>query len=253
VAYVADAETDGINETWLVATDLPEVATRMNGMAQNPGLLQFTHDGQYLLFTADSLTGTGEWDLFMVPVEGAAEPVRLSAPLEGGFSVSRYSLSADSLQVAYPVTAPGGFAEDLHVARVDSPGSAAGGNGEFAGGSIEVFPSPQFSPDGSQVAFIAVQSLNTSIQELFVATVSAPGTSFRASAALAPGGIVPPIPGAFEFLPADAPATGVPPPGTPNAAPPEPEKSSGGGSVGVLMLLWLGLFSLRRVRERLPT
>jgi Tol biopolymer transport system component len=245
VAYLADAEIDGVNQTWLVATDLPETATRVNGTAQNSALLQFTDDGQYLLFTADRSTGTGERDLFMVPVEGAADPVRLSASLQAGFGVSRYSLSADSMQVAYPVTAPGGFAEDLHVARIDSPGSAAGGNGEFAGGSIEVFPSAQFSPDGSQVAFIAVQSVDTLIQELFVATVSAPGTSFHANAALAPGAIVPPIPGAFEFLPAAAPPTGMPSTGAPPAA----GKTSGGGSVGALMLLWLGLWSLRRVRR----
>ena len=256
VAYVADAETASVNEAYLVATAAPGTARKISTAVQyGAGQLQFTADGRYVVFAADSASTASKRDLYMVPVDGSFAALALNAPRDAGADVGTYSLSADGNQIVYSIVAQDGFARDMLVGRLDAPGSAMKLNGPLPDGALEFFPAPQFSPDGTQVAFIAVESLDTSIQQLFMATVSAPGTSVRVNRPLAPDGIVPPHPGSFTFLPAGAPPTGSVVPPTGSAVPPAvadtPQPSSGGGALGWPGLLLLLAASRRRLVELL--
>lgn len=237
VAYIADAEKDDVREAYLVPTNAPGAAIKVSPAVQDgAGLLQFTADGQYLVLVADGVTTDPQRDLYMVPVDGRFAAIPVSAPRDAGTDVGPYSLSTDGRQMVYPVYAQDGFARDLLVARLDAPGQAMKLNGPLPDGTVESFPAPQFSPDGTEVAFIAVESVDSSIQELFVASLSAPGTSVRVNGPLAPGGIVTPVPYAFAFLPAGAPSTAgaVAPPAADSTRP-----SSGGGAVAWPSLLLL--------------
>ncbi len=245
VVYIAATDTSGVPAAWLVATDTPGVARRISGEVQNGAWqARFTNDGRYAVFAADGTRAAGAHDLFMAPVSGGPDAMRLSAPLAGSFSAGRYALSSDGLQVAYSVFGGTGFAEELWVGRLDSPGSGIRVSESL---TVEEYLPPQFSPDGTHVAFAAVEDVDVSIQQLYVASVSAPGTPIRINDTLPPGGVIATSPHAFEFLPSGAPPTGDPPPG-PSPTTGEEAASSGGGSFGAITLLLL--LSALRPRHR---
>lgn len=248
VAYVADAETDDLPEAWLTATDVPGIARKVNGAVHNSaGQLQFTNDGQYLVFAADGLRGVDDRDLFMAAVEGGTEAVRLSAPLADHTGVSRFGLSADGLQVAYSVAAADGFSRALAVARLDSPGAGIVIYEAPDDAAIDDYNPPQFGPDGERVAYIAVTSLARDVQDLLYASVSAPGAPVRINEPLTADGYFASL-DPFRFLPAGAPPTGNLPENTPTPGGPRP-KAGGGGAVGWLVLLVGGLLARRSARR----
>jgi hypothetical protein len=230
VAYVADQETDEVLEAYLVKIAAPGIATKINGSVQSGATLaQFTPDGSGILYVADQDRGPFERDLYIVDVGHPAEPVRLNAPLDQGVSVRRYAVSPDGPRVAYVVEPFSGFAKDLMIVELASPGTATKVNSPLPSGALD-WALPKFSPGGRVIAFLAVESVNESIQELFFATPSAPGVSTRLNGPLPPEGIVAVTPDSFAFLPADAP---------PTRALPSETKSSGGGSTGVFTVLLL--------------
>jgi len=230
VAYVADQETDEVLEAYLVKIAAPGIATKINGPVQSGATLaQFTPDGSGILYVSDQDRGPFERDLYIVDVDQPAEPVRLNAPLDQDVSVRRYVVSPDGARVAYVVEPFSGFAKDLMIVELASPGTAVKVNAPLPNGALE-WALPKFSPGGHEIAFLAVESVNESIQELFFAMPSAPGVSTRLNGPLPPEGIVAATPDSFAFLPADAPLTRAPSPET---------KSSGGGSTGVFTVLLL--------------
>lgn len=243
VAYAADQDVDHRLEVFLVDVAVPGVATRFNGNVQlGAALARFTPDSKHIVYSSDEERGPGERDLFIVSVEQPAHRVRLNAPVAAGVDIGAYAISADGAQVAYQPTPAGGFPVDLMVVDIASPGTAVKVNGPLPNGALE-FQGPRFSPDGEAIAYIAVESVDESIQELFFARVSEPGTSVRLNAALPPEGIVAPFRDSFDFLPANAPPTGSAPP---SVSPPcvhgeQPgaggEQFGGGGAVGLPLLL----------------
>jgi Tol biopolymer transport system component len=200
-SYTADQVTDGKAEVFVVETSKPGISTRISGAVQsNSGLAQFTPDSQRLLYAADEERGIGDRDLYSAVIGTPVTRARVNAPLAGSFDIYSFVISPDAAHVVYRPEPPGGFATDLMLAKLDTPGSAIKLNGPLPDGAVEFRPI-KFSPDGETLAFIAVESINDSIQELFVSRVSNPGSSIRLNGPLAPGGIVTPTPDAFEFVP----------------------------------------------------
>jgi Tol biopolymer transport system component len=240
ITYTADQDTDYVHEVYLVAMGAPGIATKLNGPVQNgAAFAQFTPDSQSVIFAADGIRQADERDLYSVPVDLHMNAIPLSAPTATGEDAGKFGISADGEQVAYIVAQADGFARDLMVARADAPASAVKINGPLGNGTLE-YLTPKFSPDGTEVAFIAVESIDTSIQELFFARVSAPGTSIRVNAPLAPEGLVSLAPDAFDFLPAGAPPTGSAPSAPTTSGNGSPAVSGGGGGhTGWLTLLVL--------------
>lgn len=236
VAYLADQERDWIVEAYLVALEAPGVASRINRPVDDGAwLLQFTPDSQAVIYAADEERGPERRDLYLRPVAPLTEAIRLNAPLGPDESIVRYALSADGARVAYVVEPAGGLATDVWVVELAAPQAATRLNAPIPDGVLEFLP-PQFSPDGDGVAFIAVESLDVSDQELFYASTAEPGVSVRVNAAMPPGAMVIPIEGSFAFLPAGAPPTA---PAPPQAVPPQSpsgDTSSGGGAVSLLSL-----------------
>ena len=249
VAYAADQETDGVNEVYLVDVNAPGSATKISGtVLGGGGSIRFTPDSRYVLFSADGARGPFERDLYTVPVDLSTSAMRLSAPLGAGDDIGQYGVSEDGSSVAYPIIPSSGFPQALMVTRIDAADSAIQVNGPLPNGTLELIP-PQFSPDGTEIAFIAVDSLTDSIQELFFARTSAPGASVRVNAPMVSGGIVSPAPHSFEFLPANAPATGNAGSGGSGSGSGDSGSKGGGGSMDWLSILLL-LMATRRAAAR---
>lgn len=243
VAYAADQETDGVSEVYLVDVNRPGLATKISGAVQGGGgIVQFTLDNQYIIFSADGARNAYERDLYAAPVDLGTSAFQLSAPLNGGQDIGRYAISADGTAVAYRIIAPTGFDRDLMVARLDAPGSAIKVNGPLPDGALDS-ALPQFGPDGTEVAFLAIESLNGSAQELFFSRVSAPGSSIRLNGPLVRDGMVASLPHSFEFLPASAPATGGTG-GTGGSGSSQPSDNAQGASGGGGAISWFSLVCL---------
>jgi Tol biopolymer transport system component len=241
-AYIADQNLDSVPEIFVVELASPGGATRINGQVQfGAGLARFTPDSRSVVFTADQERAPGERDLYLAAIGSAGESHRLNAPLGRNVNVAQYTLSPEGTQIAYLTEPSGGFMKDVMLVELASPGKAMKVNGPLPHGALE-FLQPRFSPDGEEIAFLAVESLADSIQELFFANLSEPGVSIRLNAALPPQGIVSPVPDSFAFLPAGAPATDP-------APPQEAEPQSSGGGAASLLTLFLLLLCRRRSRR----
>jgi Tol biopolymer transport system component len=243
VAFIAYRAGSFAPEAWLVSLEVPGVARKLNSDEQDSvAFPRFTRDSRYVVFVADGARGTDARDLYMVPVDGGSAAIRLSAPLEGSASINHFVLSHDGLQVAYPVYSGTGVAEELWAARLDSPESAMRINGSLSGGALHFNQGWQFSPDGTQVAFMAVADTDAPVYQLYFSSTASPGTTTQLNGELPTGGLV--SPGSNAFLPASAPPTNQQSAGRPGTQGSE----SGGGSLGgfALLLLILALCMRRQ-------
>jgi len=243
-AYTADQDNDFLPEIFVVDLALPGVATKVSSQVHfGAGLARFTPDSRSVVFTADQGRAPGERDLYLAAIGSPGESLRLNAPLEQNMSVAQYAFSPGGTQIAYLTEPIGGFTKDVMLVDLASPGKAVKVNGPLPNGALESLQ-PRFSPDSDEIAFLAVESLADSIQELFFADLSEPGVSIRLNEALPPEAIVSPVPDSFAFLPAGAPAAGpAPPKGF------EPESSGGGAASLLLTLLLLLTWRWRSRRE----
>jgi Tol biopolymer transport system component len=80
-------------------------ATRLLSVLPSPHRVEadyaFSPDGSALLFRANGPFGSNRFDLFRVPADGSAAPVRLSEAQAGTRTVSAFAVARDSSRVAY--------------------------------------------------------------------------------------------------------------------------------------------------------
>lgn len=106
--YVADQDVPGVRELYSVPVDLSSPPIRLSDPMPAFGDVAMTFDSPKLemsatgrvLYRADSLLDE-TFELFSVPADGSASPVRLNAPLVAGGSVIDWALSPDGTQVVY--------------------------------------------------------------------------------------------------------------------------------------------------------
>ena len=177
VAYVADAETDGTYELFVVA--LAGGAPRKLNPPLPPNgdvvllLIAFTFDSQSVLYLADQEVD-GRLELYRVPVTGGPS-VKLSAPLVAGGNVVHYLLDPDGQRIVYLA--------DQEIEDVDElwsipygGGAATKLNGPLASGG-DVSTHYGIDPIGNRVVYLADQLLDQRT-ELFSVPISG-GTSVR--------------------------------------------------------------------------
>src|SRR5688572_29134421 len=133
VAYRGDGETFGVIELYVAPADGSAPALKLSGtMGQDGdvamGGFAFSPDGAWVVYVADALTD-GVDELFAVPSDGSAAPVRLNATLPAGGDVAggsgrrAFTISADSGHVVYRADQTVDEHFDLWSAPID--GSAA--------------------------------------------------------------------------------------------------------------------------------
>ena len=207
VLYVADQEIDNKLEVYLVALDDPGEAVKLNAPVQsNAGLAQFTPDGTHVVYAGDAMRQVDARDLYMVPIEQPGNAVRLNAMVESNVDIHAYIISPDGTRIAYQ-TDPPGFPREIYISELNSPGTATRLNGALPTGVLD--RSMAFSPISEEVAFVAAESVTTSIYELFVARLAEPGISTKLNEELPPDGIVAPYSfrNNFSYVPTSSPLT----------------------------------------------
>jgi Tol biopolymer transport system component len=202
--YTADQDTDGKLEVFLVETNIPGISTKVNGPVQSvASLAQFTPDSKRILYAGDEERGIRARDLYTAVIGKPIIRQRLNAPLAQTVDINAYTISEDGTQVIYRPKPSGGFATDLMLAQLSKPSVAVKINGPIPNGSLD--RTIKFSPNGESIAFVAVESHDNSIWELFFSRVSNPGVSTRLNGPMPPGGYVSTNPeSSFEFLPENA-------------------------------------------------
>lgn len=178
VGYIADANTDGVKELFLVDTSgaAPGPAVRANDppvaggevSVSTGGSVALSPDGARVAFVAD-IRVDGVMELFVGDLAGNSQ--RVSGPLADGGNVLSFAFAPDGSGIAYLADQnTEGIVELFYVDLSGAlPSSPRRVNADLNDGG-EVSPAPVFSPDGSQLAFRADAVLDGRF-ELFLAEI----------------------------------------------------------------------------------
>ena len=160
VVHGADAIQNDVFELFSVPADGSSAPVKLNGpMAVGgdvgtvgllDGKLAFAPDGSFVVYRADEETDD-VWELFRVPLDGSAPPVKLSTPAVPSSDVYEFALSPDGTFVVYNASSPGSASG---MFRVPSDGSSA--PVQFSVGQPASFGLSQIVPSGTHVVFHAV-------------------------------------------------------------------------------------------------
>ena len=182
VVYVAEAETDEVNELFIVA--LAGGAPRKLNPPLPPNgdvewaRVAFTVDSQFVLYVADQDVDN-RLELYRVPVTGGPS-VKLSAPLVAGGNVLNYQLDPDGQRIVY--LADQDVNEVFELWSIPYGGGAATKlNGQLtSGGDVSTYG---IDPIGNRVVYLADQLLDQR-SEIFGVPIAG-GTSVRLNPELA--------------------------------------------------------------------
>jgi Tol biopolymer transport system component len=191
VVYVADADTDGINELYLADAATPGAAIKLNAALVAGG--NITHylvnpEGTQLLYLADQDTDD-VFELYLVELATPGVATKINGLLVGGGDVTAdFAFSPDGTQVVYRADEHVNGVFELFLVNLAAPGFVANLSGPLAGGR-DVLPGFAFTPDGTRVIYHA-DELTDNVNELFVVDVTLPGVSTALNAPLVGGGDV---------------------------------------------------------------
>ncbi|MEQ8234757.1 MAG: hypothetical protein RKL32_23845 [Gammaproteobacteria bacterium] len=189
VIYLADEGVPDVAQLYLAPLDGSTASVRLNGDLVTGGSVDarfwFTPDGERLLFIADLLVDEVT-ELFSVPLDASAAPVRLNAPLPPGGQVLRpVEVSPDGMRAVYRAEQDSAGVVELYSVPVDASLAPARLNGPLApGGGVDQFT---VTPDGTRVFYLAQQ--DSTRRELYSVPIAG-GSTVRLSPPLGIGGEV---------------------------------------------------------------
>lgn len=165
VAFIADAETDGMNELYVVPSDAVSPRVKVSGALQALGdvstSFDFSPDGALVSFVADKdLDGVRE--LYTAPVDGSAPPTKVSGPLITGGNVSSAAWSPDSSRLAFTADKDVDGQVELYVTPADASSAPIKVSGSVvADGDVQ--SGVAFTPDGANVIYRADSAVDGQI------------------------------------------------------------------------------------------
>lgn len=178
VVYLADAETDGVEELFIVPLDASSPARKVNArLAPGEFVVDFglAPDGAVVYRVDDQGTGGGGLELFARTVDGAPAR-RIGSELDwiGGYgsieSPQGFTFSPDASQVLFHARPGGRPGPGIFLAPLDgsSPASELSGPMVVGGGAVarDRLPRTLFTRDGARVLYIADQE-SDEVHELF--------------------------------------------------------------------------------------
>ena len=189
--YIADQEVPGRYELYRAPVAGLAAPTKLSaGLPLEAGdagvrSFQITPDGTKVVFLADAFHGSGNDDIFSVPIDGTTAPVRLNVGTE--FPVTAFGLAPNSttaLFFAVDATFSSGRTE-LFAATIGTAASRRQlsdvGTGVVGGGVVFATP----SPNSARVVYAADSVVDGRFQWSSVpANAAAPGQDVQLSAAL---------------------------------------------------------------------
>ncbi len=190
VLYHADQETDQIYELYSVPADGSAAAIKLNGPLAAGGsvavLVQIAPDGSRAVYVAPQDT-PGVQELYVVPLDGSAAPLKLNGQLDSGGDVRPYDdgvqITADGARVVYVADQDTNERFELYSVPIGG-GQAVKLNETLAGQrDVDRF---LISPDGSRVVYVADQEVDQ-LFELYSAPSDGSAPAVKLSHVLQPG------------------------------------------------------------------
>lgn len=166
VVYLADQDTDGVNELYLVRFAFPGVATKLNDtLAQNGNVLDFdvTPNSLTVVYRADQDIDTVN-ELFQKTIGSGVQPAKLHADYIAGQSVTGFKLLANSGGVLYTANQTTNTVVELfETLFAGGTIGATVNDGLVLGGNVIDFA---LSPDSGSVVYRADQDTD-GVNELY--------------------------------------------------------------------------------------
>jgi len=126
-------------------------------------------------YVADEDT-RGVYELFLVSSNKPGASTKLNPQLAAGGDVTwNFKVNPDGSQVAYVADQDTDDVGELYLVNLSNPGVSAKLNAPLVAGG-DVFYNFAFSPDGSQVAYVADQDTD-GVYELYLVNLSNPGVA----------------------------------------------------------------------------
>lgn len=192
IVYLASDDTTGataVFELYLIDPATPGESAKINASLVAGGSL----DGAYSL--SPDLThaayianqdSVDEWELYMVDLAVPGTATKVNSPLIAGGEVVEFIFSPDGDKIAYVADQDVFGQYELYLVDLASTGTSERLNGDLPIGG-DVRGGFSFSPDGSQVLYVADQDVE-GVGDLYVADVAAPGTTTKVNPTFVDGG-----------------------------------------------------------------
>ena len=151
---------------------------------------KFSPDGARAVFSSDA-DQDNLFELYSVPTDGSAPPVKLNSPVVSGGDVETFLLSPDSERVVFWGDLSTDGKRELYSAPIDASAPAVKLNAPIgAGGSVTMTfePCVQISPDSTCVVYLAVSGAG--VHELFSVPIDGSAPAAKINGPLVPGGDV---------------------------------------------------------------
>jgi Tol biopolymer transport system component len=127
VAYVADEDTNNINELYLVELASPAVSIKLNApllaAGSLTGAIAFSPDGARLVYTADQDTAA-VIELYQVDRSAPGDTVKLNSALTAGGNLSGFQFSNDGDRLVYLADQDVDEDFELYMIDLETPGSS---------------------------------------------------------------------------------------------------------------------------------
>lgn len=192
IAYVADQDTDGVNELYLAAPDGSGDMKVSGAMVAGGEVSTFAWSptGAYLAYLADQDTD-GVRELYVTDAAGAA--VKVSGPMvAGGQVMFDYAWSADGSLIAYRADQDTDETIELYTSTPDALENDKVSGPMVAGGGLGdrfTFSTFVWAPNGGRIAYVADQQTD-GVFELFVVETEGGGGWMKVSGAMPTNGDV---------------------------------------------------------------
>ncbi|MCI0636241.1 MAG: hypothetical protein L0206_20355, partial [Actinobacteria bacterium] len=191
VIYRADQSVDELFELFSRPTDGSGSPVRLNDalppngdVFQDPAL---GAPGDRVVYRADQ-SADGVIELYSVPSDGSASPVKLSGTMVLGGDVSTVVITADGTRALYRADQESDEVIELYSAPIDGSAAAVKLSGAMtAGGDVDF--DLEIASDSGRVVYRADQDVND-VVELYSAPVDGSVAAVKLNPALVPGGDV---------------------------------------------------------------
>ncbi len=197
VVYVADQDTDNVYELYSTSV-LGGAKTKLNGtLVANGGVstssqaVQISPDGTTVFYLAAQDTAN-VYELYRVPIDGSAAPMKLSGSLTVGGSVQQnygFQLSADGSQVVYVADQDSDDVYELYSVPTDGSTAPIKLNGGLVAGGDVQQNAVQITPDGTRVVYLADQDTDN-VYELYSVPIDGSAAATKLNGGLITNGDV---------------------------------------------------------------
>ncbi|MGH8167957.1 MAG: TolB family protein, partial [Woeseiaceae bacterium] len=198
VGYIADQDTNGVNELYLVEVASPGASQKLNDALVVNGNVEhfaFTPDGAQVVYAADQDTDD-VLELYLVDVATPEVSIKLSDAFVAGGNVSaKFAFDAGGARVIYRADQDTDEVPELYVVDTAMPGASMKVNETLVAGG-EVSFNFAFTPDGTRIVYEAEQDADN-VRDLYLVDAATPGASSKLSAPLVAGGMT----ASFAFTP----------------------------------------------------